>query len=515
MPPAKKSISRREVKKPGKPAKKRRRHSLLRVIRKDSGKPTPAIGPGFEAFTDLDEATRYLYSRTNVEALSPKKVPAQVWKLDRMEALMEALDNPHRTFRSVHVAGSKGKGSVCEMTSAALVGCGLTTGLYTSPHICDIRERIRLNGQLVSERDFVSLVSQVALAAESIRRRFGPATFFELLTAAAFVHFAREAVDVAVIEVGLGGRLDSTNVVTPDVCAITAIQLEHTHVLGDTLDKIAREKAGIIKPGIPVLTIPQQKAAVLDTIKEVAAREGAPIAVVGQTVDFSSRFESTIQLGAHMRVSLSTPRVQFEHVAVPLKGEHQAMNCGLTLAILDRLKERGIAITERRAAAGLSQTTNPARMEQIYSQPRIVVDGAHNPESIHALMKSLGAHIKYDSLIVIFGCASDKDIAGMLSRLGTGADKIIFTKAEGNARAADPRELHRRFAETPGKMSQVAPSLKEAINIAAKAAQKDDLICVTGSFYLAGEAKKLMAAKKSSDATVRVPAKPSPAAGRR
>jgi len=515
MPPAKKPNSRRDVKKPVKPAKKRRRHSFLRVIRKDSAQPTPAVGPGFKAFADLDEATRYLYSRTNVEALSPKKVPAQVWKLDRMEALMEALDNPHRTFRSVHVAGSKGKGSVCEMTSAALVGCGLTTGLYTSPHISDIRERIRLNGEMVSNRDFVSLISEVAIAAEAIRRRSGTATFFELMTAAAFVHFAKEAVDVAVIEVGLGGRLDSTNVITPEVCAITAIQLEHTHILGDTLDKIAREKAGIIKPGIPVITIPQQKPMVLEAIKEVATREAAPIAVVGQTIDFSSRFETTTQLGAHMRVSLSTPRMQFEHVAVPLKGEHQAMNCGLALAILDRLKERGVAITERRAAAGLAQTPNPARMELIYSQPRIVVDGAHNPESIHALMKSLGAHIKYDSLIVIFGCAADKDIAGMLSRLGTGADKIIFTKADSNSRAADPRELHRRFAETPGKMSQVAPSLKEAINMAAKAAQKDDLICVTGSFYLAGEAKRLVEARKTRDTQVRVVAGASKAPSRR
>lgn len=504
MPPSKKTNSRRDAKKPARSAKKRR-HTLLRVIKKDDKKPTPSVGPGFKGFADIDEAIRFLYSRTNVEALSPKKVPSQVWKLDRMHALMEALDNPHRTFRSVHVAGSKGKGSVCEMTSAALIGCGLTTGLYTSPHVCDIRERIRLNGDAVTARDFVSLVSEVAVAAESIRRRSGAATFFELMTAAAFIHFAREAVDVAVVEVGLGGRLDSTNVLTPDVCAITAIQLEHTHILGDTLDKIAREKAGIIKPGIPVLTIPQQKPLILEAIKDVASRVGAPLAVVGQqSLEFSSRYETNAKLGSHLRISLSTPRVQFEHVAVPLKGEHQAMNCGLALAILDRLKEREVPITERAAASGLAKTPNPGRLEQIYSQPRIVVDGAHNPESIHALMKSLGAHVKYDSLIVIFGCANDKDVAGMLARLGTGADKIIFTRAADNPRAADPRELHRRFSETPGKMSQVAPSLKEAINIAAKAAQRDDLICITGSFYLAGEAKALLEEKKSRDGGVRL-----------
>ena len=154
--------------------------------------------------------------------------------------------------------------------------------------------------------------------------------------------------------------------------------------------------------------------------------------------------------------------------------------------------------------AGLAKTKHPGRFEQVYAQPRILVDGAHNPESIHALMKSLGAHIRYDSLIVIFGCAADKEIGGMLTKLGLGADKIIFTKAEGNARAADPRDLQRRFAEVSPKMCQVEKTLKDAINVAAKAAQRDDLICVTGSFYLAGEAKKLLEERKARDASVRV-----------
>ncbi|MFO0859974.1 MAG: folylpolyglutamate synthase/dihydrofolate synthase family protein [Phycisphaerales bacterium] len=501
MPPAKKTNPRRDAKKTAKP---RRRHSMLRVIKKTEAAEAPAVGPGFKGFRTAEEANSYLYARTNVEAMRPKKVPTQVWKLDRMIALMEALENPHQSFKSVHVAGSKGKGSVCEMTSAALVGCGLTTGLYTSPHINDVRERIRINGQMVDEQTYAGLISDVAVAAESIKRRMGQATFFEVMTAAAFLHFAREAVDIAVIEVGLGGRLDSTNVITPEVAAITALQLEHTQILGDTLDKIAREKAGIMKPGIPAITIPQAKG-VVDVLKECASAAGAALSVVGQQpIEYSSRFETSAQLGPHMRISLSTPRLQFEHVAVPLKGEHQAMNCGLVLAILDRLKERGFPISERGVSAGLAKTANPGRLEQIYSQPRIIVDGAHNPESIHALMKTMGAHLRYDSLIVIFGCATDKDIPGMLARLGTGADKIIFTRAEGNARAADPRDLHRRFVEHSGKMSQVASSLKDAINIAAKAAQRDDLICITGSFYLAGEAKRLMEQRRARDTTVQV-----------
>ena len=194
MASARKPKSRRESGKAGKTKRPTRRHSKLRVKQPGDEAPAPTIGPGFTTFADFDEAVRFLYSRVNAEALRPRNIPGHVWKLERMHALMEALDNPHRAFKSVHVAGSKGKGSVCEMVSAALGGCGLTTGLYTSPHVCDIRERIRLNGELVSHKQFVSLVSEVALAADSVKRKAGAATFFELMTAAAFLHFAREAV---------------------------------------------------------------------------------------------------------------------------------------------------------------------------------------------------------------------------------------------------------------------------------------------------------------------------------
>lgn len=487
----------------GKTPAKRRRPTKLRLKQSEPG-AVPVIGPGFKSFSDLKETLTFLYSRINVEMLRPKKVEPTVWRLERMHALMSALDEPHRAFKSVHVAGSKGKGSVCEMLSAALIGCGLTTGLYTSPHVVDIRERIRLNGELVSERDFIRLVSEVALAADGIKRRHGAATYFELLTAAAFLHYAQQAVDVGVIEVGLGGRLDSTNVITPEVAAVTAIQLEHTQILGDTLDKIAREKAGIFKPGVPALTIPQQKPVILETFKDVASKVNAPLAVLGADIEYTARFEATAQLGPHMLISVTTPRSEFEHVPVPLKGEHQAANCGLVLAILDRLRERGLPIKERDAIHGLARTRTTARLEQVFAQPRIFVDGAHNPESIHALMKSLGAHMRYDSLIVIFGCAADKDVNAMLRQLGSGADKVIFTRADNNARACEPKDLLRKFSEHSGKMAQTAGSVKDAINIAAKAAGRDDLIIVTGSFYVAGEAKRLLDDKKSRDGHIRV-----------
>ncbi len=446
-------------------------------------------------FGSMAAALAFLDSRTNVEQLRPQTLDTKhVFSLARMVALMAALGNPQSSFRSVHVAGSKGKGSVCEMTSSCLQACGYTVGLYTSPHLVDIRERIRIGQSMVSESDFCRLLHAAAKAAHSIARTHGEPTHFELMTAIAFQHFADQAVDVAVIEVGLGGRLDATNIIQPEVCAIAAIQLEHTQVLGSTIEKIAREKAGIMKQGVPTVTI-SQPAPVLAVFKEVADHVGAPLLVVGQDLEFSSRFEASPELGPHARVCLNTPRSQFEHLPVPLKGEHQALNCGLALAILDQLRARGIDTPEGKVASGLAQTPTHGRLEVVLRDPRIVIDGAHNPESIAGLVKALGAQVRYDSLVVVFGCAADKDVTGMLTNLSMGADKLIFTRAEASARAIDPKDLQRKFAELSPKMTQVAPNVRDAINMAARAVGRDDLIVVTGSFALAGEAKGLIQAK--------------------
>lgn len=440
------------------------------------------------------EALAFLMDRVDLERAHHRRVDPSIFKLERMQALMETLGNPQLQIKTVHVAGSKGKGSTCEMLASCLEACGYTTGLYTSPHLVDLRERIRINQRMIEQEAFRGLAAEVAAALPKLDRSLGEPTFFELVTAMAFMHFARQAVDIAVIEVGLGGRLDSTNVITPEVAAITSIQLEHTHLLGDTLEKIAEEKAGIIKPGVMTITVPQA-AGVIETFRRIAEPLQAPVAVLGKDIDFSYRFEASPELGPHARVCLSTPRSNYEHLAVPLKGEHQAFNCGLALAVLDKLRERGFETPERQVAMGLARTPCHGRLEQVWERPRILVDGAHNPESIQALVKAIGAHIRYDSMVVIFGCAADKNITGMLSKIALGADKIIFTKATGNARAVDPRELQRRFNEVSSKMTQVAPNLKEAINLAARAVARDDLICVTGSFYLAGEAKRLLAEK--------------------
>lgn len=445
-------------------------------------------GPRLES---MSAALKWLLERTDVERINPSRIQADTLKLDRMFELMELLDQPHRAVRTVHVAGTKGKGSTCEMTAACLEECGYTVGLYTSPHLIDIRERVRINRKPIRSEDFVSAAQRVADAAASLDEESGEPTFFELITAIGFVHFAEQAVDVAVIEVGLGGRLDSTNVITPEVAAITSISLDHTQILGDTVEKIAREKAGIFKPSVPAIAV-QQHENVVNVLREEAQRVGAPFQVVGKDIDVSVRFEATSNIGPHHRVSLTSPRNEFDHLPVPLKGEHMAWNCAVALAIIDKLCERGFKTPASKVTKGLATVTMPGRLELIGSSPRIVLDGAHNADSMNKLMKAIAAHIPSESMVVVFGCAADKDITGMLKEVGAAADKVIFTKVPANARAADPKDLARRLSET-GKMSQVAEDISEALALARKAVGREDLICITGSLHLVGEAKKLLA----------------------
>lgn len=442
------------------------------------------------------QASRLLDSLPNMEKQRPGRPVSEHLKLDRMRALMQALKDPHAGLRIVHVAGSKGKGSMVEMLSACLTGCGYGVGVYTSPHLVDVRERIRIAGVPIDEADFTRQFNRVLEAAGSIESEFGTSTYFEMMTAMGLCHFADQLVDMAVLEVGLGGRLDATNIVTPALSCITTIQLEHTNILGSTLGEVAREKAGIIKPGVPVLTVPQEAEA-MASIREVAEEKGAPLFVLGEDIEFNQRFEADAQLGPHVRVGIMTPRSEYQHMAVPLPGEHQAHNCGLALAALDQLKSLGFDLPEVRVAEGLAKTQRMGRAEIVWTNPKTIVDGAHTKESVGALVRAIGAHTRYDSMVVVFGCSSDKNIDGILEEISRGADKIIFTKAARNPRAMNPEILCSRYTDLTGKAAEAKPSVREAINTAARAVTKDDIILVTGSFYVAGEAKKLFVEKQS------------------
>jgi dihydrofolate synthase/folylpolyglutamate synthase len=450
--------------------------------------PKPVVSTG----SNYSKSLRFLSSLSDFERLRIVRYTSQNFDLERMRTLLKRLGNPHDQFKSIHVAGTKGKGSTCAMIASMLQACGYKVGLYTSPHLTDIRERIQINGELISQSDFGRLVK----LAEPIIERMKPRpTYFDALTAVAFKYFAEQKVDIAVIETGLGGRLDSTNVIKPEVTAITSISKDHMAQLGYTTAKIAEEKAGIFKAGIPAISVQQDPEADM-VLKRVAEKAGTVLDVTGQSIEFSYRFESSRMQGPHNRVCLTTANSKFEHLAVPLLGEHQAINCGLALSVIDRLKGRGFAISDTKAMEGLARTTVPGRMEMLNQTPRVVADGAHNAASLDAMLRAIGQHIPYDSMVIIFGCCADKDVPGMLERIAGGADKVIFTRVN-NIRSADPSELAAKYVEQYGKMAQVAPTLEEAMGIAQRAVTKEDLICITGSFYLVGEAKKHFAAKNA------------------
>jgi len=430
----------------------------------------------------------YLGKLANLEQLPRVEYNPKNFSVARMNRLLGVMGHPERSYRTCHVAGTKGKGSTATMLAAMLSRCGYRVGLYTSPHLLTVRERIRVDGELISEPQFARGLERVVRACQ--RARISRPTYFEVITALGFQHFEDQEVDFAVVETGLGGRLDSTNVIRPEVCGITSISVDHVPQLGSNLAGIAAEKAGIIKRGSPVISAPQ-RSEVKSVLRRVAEEHDAPIRFAGEDgIEFSYRFESSQGIGPHTRLCLTTPTSRFEHLHVPLLGDHQAINCAVALGMMDALKGRGVAIDDQLATEGLASVTLEGRMEVVHEEPRILVDGAHNAASVEALMRAIGQNIPYDSMVVIFGCHRDKDVSGMLRHIQLGADKVIFTST-GSPRSCAPSELAARFGELRGKMAQVAEDVEEALHIAQSAVDREDLICVTGSFVLVGRVKRL------------------------
>ncbi|WP_432799213.1 bifunctional folylpolyglutamate synthase/dihydrofolate synthase [Poriferisphaera sp. WC338] len=447
--------------------------------------------------TNYTTALRWLYDHVDYERMRLISYNEDTFKLDRMRKLLDLLGNPHEQLQVVQVAGTKGKGSTCAMLAAMLQSCGYTVGLYTSPHLIDLRERITIDGNLISYPDCAEIFKRIASVEKALGKDLP--TFFEIMTAAALLYFAEEAVDIVVLETGLGGRLDCTTVCDTLATGITQISMDHMNLLGSSLEAIAKEKAGIFKKGIPAVSVPQSDE-VMSVLKSEAEENGTPLQFTGEDIDFSYRFEANRELGPHTRVCVTTETSKFEHLPVPLQGEHQSLNCGLALAMIDKLKNHGFNLPEDKVIEGLTKTSLPGRMELVHNMPRVIIDGAHNAASIKALIKALGAHIAYDSLVLVFGCGQDKDVAGMLNEVSLGADKVIFTRAKQNPRAMDPDDLMGEFTEMSGKMAQCETKLEDALKLASRAVSREDIIVVAGSFYLAGEARKFfidMAAKKA------------------
>jgi dihydrofolate synthase/folylpolyglutamate synthase len=441
---------------------------------------------GKKAFKTYKQALAYLFERTDYEKQERLRYNVTTFNLNRMQKLLSLLGSPHKKIHTVHIGGTKGKGSTATMLARMLEANGYKVGLYTSPHVVHLHERIAINSTMISESEMCGLLNRVYAPVEKMSKTDQP-TFFEIMTALAFMYFLDEEVDIAIIETGVGGRLDSTNVIMPKVIGITSLSIDHQNLLGNTIDSIAKEKAGIFKRGVPAVTV-QQDPLAMRVLRTEATAIQSPLSVTGGDIDFSQRFETSREHGPHTRICLSTPTSKFEHLRVPLHGRHQAINCGLALAMLDKLKSAGYKIDNGKAAEGLYRVSLAGRMEMIWDDPRIMIDAAHNAASIKALIHAVGQNIPYDSMIVIFGCNSDKDVRGMLHQLQFGADKVIFTRSN-SPKAVSPEDLDEMYTEICGKMCQTAASLGQALLLAKSAVSKEDLICITGSFYLIGQAK--------------------------
>lgn len=464
------------VKTTKKTVKKRTKRRSSKTVSVRSKKP----------FGSYRQAMNYLLEKTDYEKEERVRYNVTTFSLERMRNLLSLVGDPHAQISTAHIAGTKGKGSTATMLARMLESNGYNVGLYTSPHLVHLHERIVVNSKMIRESAMLALVNRIHAAVEKLSKTDAP-TFFEIMTTLAFMYFADQEVDIAVIETGLGGRLDSTNVIEPKVVGITSLSIDHKLQLGDTLNQIAMEKAGVLKKGIPAVTV-QQDPAAMSVLKEQALAVNAPLSVTGSDIDFSYRFETSREHGPHTRICLTTPTSKFEHLRVPLHGRHQAINCGLALAMLDKLKSAGYDIDVDKAADGLHQVTLAGRMEIVCHDPRIMIDGAHNAASIRALIHAIGQNIPYDSMVVIFGCNADKDVIGMLTQLQYGADKVIFTRSS-SAKAVPPQDLADMYTEICGKMYQTSSSLGEALQLAHSAVGREDLICITGSFYLIGNAK--------------------------
>ncbi|MEW6109288.1 MAG: folylpolyglutamate synthase/dihydrofolate synthase family protein [Nitrospirota bacterium] len=401
--------------------------------------------------------------------------------LDNIRTLLAALGNPHESFRSIHVAGTNGKGSTSAMIETILRTSGAATGLFTSPHLVSFTERIRINGQEIEENDVIELADEVRSAAEKIKDLFP--TFFEVVTAMAFIHFRKTKTDWAVIEAGMGGRLDATNIITPEVSVITRIDFDHREFLGRTLKEIAAEKAGIIKDGVPVIVSGQAHEA-MDVIESRAFEKKSPLYKSGR--DFSSELLSDDPEETRFNYR-GTGR--HEGIKLSLSGEHQIFNAAIAARTIEEISARYPRLVFD-IKSGLENTRWPGRLEKIKDEPPILIDGAHNPSAAEILSRHLKKLLafKYRRIIMVIGIMNDKDIDGILKPLLPLASEIIFT-SPAYGRAATPDMLAAR-AVSEGYSSRRASGVSDALNMAEGICLPGDLILVTGSFYTIGEAKE-------------------------
>lgn len=417
--------------------------------------------------------------------------------LARERALLAALGNPDRSYGVVHVAGTKGKGSTSAMIASILRAAGVRTGLYTQPDLHTFRERMRVDAALIPESDLVRLAPRIRDALSQVDPALGPFITYEIATALAFLYFREAGAHMAVIEVGLGGRLDATNVVAPLVSVITSISYDHMQVLGNTLAEIAGEKAGIIKPGVPVITSAMAAEAVA-TITRIAAERGAPLTRVGPhgAPDCPVTYRAGAADSERQVCDIATPTRTYEHVELSLLGEHQIENAAAAVAAVERVREAGYPIDEAAIRAGLRTTRWPARLQVVRREPWVIVDGAHNADSFARLFAALRRHFPFERLILVLGLMADKDLAGIVAEIARARVDSVVATSVAHPRATSPTILTDQLAlHAPSTRADTRPTTGEALGEALRLAGPRDLICVAGSLYLAGEALRWLATR--------------------
>jgi dihydrofolate synthase/folylpolyglutamate synthase len=445
-----------------------------------------------------EQAIAFWYSRINYEQRSAR--PSDL-KLDRMRALLQALGEPDESLRFVHIAGSKGKGSTSAMLAAVLQCAGYRTGLFTSPHLIEVEERIQVDGLPIRREELTVLMEETARVVQEMDRHVPEGqgvTFFEIVTALGFLHFLRRRVEVAVLEVGLGGRFDSTNVCRPLVSIITSISFDHMQQLGYTLASIAREKAGIIKPGRP--TVSGVRPAEARAVVAQKCRERGS-ALCQLDVDFHYD-HAPARIGManeeSPRVRVRTREKLWPWMELGLVGDHQAANAAVAVAAVEELRRQGLTIPDDAVAAGLAQVRWPARFEVMSHAPLVILDCAHNLASTEALLDTLKTSCVRESngrsgqRILIFAGSSDKDLAGMLGLLSTYFTQILLTRFNNNPRCADPEQLATLLPAEACARATVCPTSTGAWERARTRAGDADMICATGSVFLAGELRPQM-----------------------
>lgn len=438
---------------------------------------------------DYEAALAYIETFIDYERSPDFSRQARLYNLNRISLLLELLGNPHDRLQVIHVAGSKGKGSTAALAASVLTHAGYKTGLFTSPHLITPRERCCIDGELISETDVAFYIEKLKPAIETVSAsEFGRVSFFEIYTALAFSYFADKATDFAVIEVGLGGRLDATNVVTPVTTVITPIGLEHTAILGETYTEIAKEKAEIIKQGCPLALAPQHPDARL-VFEEVASERKAPIieAKKNSCALIPRPIQDADGVPIAQEFDIETDSESYPQLTIPLLGHHQFINATTALAAIECLKQKGYVIPKACVYAGFENVQWQGRIQRIRSSPIVILDGAHSPASMEVLCCTIRQSFRYDQVTFIVSVMKDKNLTAIGNIVSKIADSVIATQVFNNPRVTPAEEIQRAWKNMCEKITTCSAPEK-AITRALSDASPTDIICITGSLYLVGQA---------------------------